>query len=147
MLKTRSLYDTDFNSWVEHQVAALRSQQLQALDLPNLIEEIEDLARRDKKALRSYLRLLLLHLLKWQFQPSQRSPSWSASIANARIEIEDILADSPSLKDYLPQVFDKAYANARTLAAKETGLAITVFPESSPYTLLQVLEDSFLPTD
>jgi hypothetical protein len=145
MLKTRSLYATDFNSWVEHQVSALRNQQLQALDMPNLIEEIEDLSRRDKKALRSYLRVLLLHLLKWQFQPSKRSPSWSASIANARIEIEDILADSPSLKDYLPQVFDKAYANARVLAAKETGLETKAFPERSPYSLLQVLADSFMP--
>lgn len=147
MLKTQSLYDTDFNSWVERQVAALRNQQLQDLDMPNLIEEIEDLARRDKKALRSYLRVLLLHLLKWQFQPNKRSPSWSASIANARIEIEDILSDSPSLKDYLPQVFDKAYANARTLAAKETGIDILALPESCPYSPLQALEDSFLPID
>lgn len=92
MLKLKTLYDTDFNLWVEAQVAALQSRRLEALDLSNLIEEIEDLAKRDKKALRSHLKVLLLHLLKWQFQAMKRSRSWRTSITNARIEIEDVLS-------------------------------------------------------
>ena len=98
MLK-KSLYDIDFNLWVESLVAALRARQLGDLDLSNLIEEIEDLAKRDKEALRSYLKRLLTHLLKWQYQPSKRSKSWKVSMSNARIEIEDILLDSPSLRN------------------------------------------------
>lgn len=145
MLKLKALYDADFNLWIETQVAALRDQHFEDLDFPNLIEEIEDSAKRDKRALRSHLKVLLLHLLKWQFQPANRSNSWNASIANARIEIEDILLDSPSLKTYLLTAVDKAYANARTLAAKETGLELQAFPESSPYRLSQILETDFLP--
>ena len=145
MLKLKTLYDTDFNLWVEAQLAALQSRRLEEIDLPNLIEEIEDLAKRDKKALRSHLKVLLLHLLKWQFQPAKRSNSWRASIANARIEIEDILSDSPSLENYLPTIVDKAYANARTLASTETGVELEVFPENLPYELSQVLDTDFLP--
>ncbi|MGB3299906.1 MAG: DUF29 domain-containing protein [Phormidesmis sp.] len=145
MLKLKTLYDTDFNLWVEAQVAALQSRRLEALDLSNLIEEIEDLAKRDKKALRSHLKVLLLHLLKWQFQAMKRSRSWRTSITNARIEIEDVLSDSPSLKNYLPTIVDKAYANARTLACTETGLEIEAFPKNLPYKLSQVLDSDFLP--
>lgn len=145
MLKLKALYDTDFNLWVEAQLAALQSRRLEELDLSNLIEEIEDLAKRDKKALRSHLKVLLLHLLKWQFQAANRSNSWRASIANARIEIEDILSDSPSLENYLPTVVAKAYANAKTLASTETGLEIATFPENLPYELSQVLDADFLP--
>ena len=145
MLKLKTLYDTDFNLWVEAQLSALRLRRLEELDLFNLIEEIEDLAKRDKKALRSHVKVLLVHLLKWQFQAANRSNSWRASIANARIEIEDILSDSPSLKNYLPTIVDKAYANARILAFTETGLEIEDFPEALPYELSQVLEADFLP--
>ncbi len=145
MLKLKTLYDTDFNLWVEAQLAALQSRRLEELDLSNLIEEIEDLAKRDTKALRSHLTGLLLHLLKWQFQAAKRSNSWRASIVNARIEIEDILSDSPSLENYLPTVVAKAYANARTLASTETGLEIATFPENLPYELSQVLDADFLP--
>ena len=145
MLQLKTLYNADFNLWVEAQLSALQSRRLEELDLSNLIEEIEDLAKRDKKALRSHLKGLLLHLLKWQFQAAMRSNSWRTSIANARIEIEDILSDSPSLKNYLPTIVDRAYANARTLASTETGLEIEAFPEDFPYELSQVLDTEFLP--
>lgn len=145
MLSLKVLYDTDFNLWVETQVTALKEQRLEDIDLSNLIEEIEDLAKRDKKALRSHLKVLLTHLLKWQLQPAKRSSSWKASISNARIEIADIFTDSPSLKNYLPTVVDQVYVGARTLAADETSLEISLFPDSCPYLLAQALDLDFLP--
>ncbi|MEL6604892.1 MAG: DUF29 domain-containing protein [Cyanobacteria bacterium J06614_10] len=145
MLKLKSLYDVDFNLWVEAQVLALKSERLEDLDLPNLIEEIEYLARKDKKALRSYLEVLLMHLLKWQFQPSKRSKSWKVSVTRARLEIEDIFEDSPSLKNYLPTVVNRVYARARTVAEQETELNITTFPADCPYTLEQALNVDFWP--
>lgn len=145
MLKPKFLYDTDFNLWVESQIVALKTQRLEDLDLSNLIEEVEDLAKQDKKALRSYSKILLMHLLKWQYQPSKRSKSWKASISNARIEIEDILLDSPSLRSYLPTVVDQAYKSARILAADETGLTIETFPTDCLYSLAKALETDFLP--
>ncbi len=145
MLKLKALYDTDFNVWVESQIEALKAQRLEDLDLPNLIEEIEGLAKHDKRALRSHLKVLLMHLLKWQFQSDKRSNSWRATISNARIEIEDILSDSPSLKNYLPTVLDKTYSNARNLAAIETGSAIQAFPENCPCPLSEALTLAFFP--
>lgn len=145
MLKIETLYDTDFNVWIESQAEALKAQRLQDLDLPNLIEEIEALARHDKRALRSHLKVLLLHLLKWQFQRDKRSKSWKVSISNARIEIEDILSDSPSLRNYLPTVIDKTYVSARTLASIETGLDSKTFPANCPYSLSEALSLDFLP--
>jgi len=145
MLKLKSLYDIDFNLWVESQVSALKAQRVGDLDLSHLIEEIEDLARRDKKAIRSYLKVLLLHLLKWQYQPDKRSKSWKASISNSRIEIEDILLDSPSLRNYLPTVVDKAYENALRLAADEARLTIETVPAECPYELEKALDLNFLP--
>lgn len=145
MLELKTLYDTDFNLWVEDQLTALKSRSLVDLDLPNLIEEIESLARKDKKALRSHLEVLLMHLLKWQFQPEKRSRSWDTSITRARIEIEDIYMDSPSLKNYLPTVESRVYERAKLLAAKETGLEKKVFPVDCPYRLEQALDADFLP--
>jgi hypothetical protein len=145
MLKLKSLYDNDFNLWAENQAAALRSNRLEDLDRSNLIEEIEDLARRDKKALRSYLKVLFLHLLKWQYQPDKRSKSWKISISNARIEIEDILLDSPNLRNYLSTVVDQSCVNALRLATDETNLAIEAFPIECAYTLAEALALDFLP--
>ncbi|MEO1792702.1 MAG: DUF29 domain-containing protein [Cyanobacteria bacterium J06629_19] len=145
MLKVKSLYDVDFNLWVEEQVVALKGGRLEDLDLPNLIEEVEALAREDKKALRSYLEILLMHFLKCQFQPEKRSNSWDTSITRAQIEIEDIYMDSPSLRNYLSTVTGKVYDRARLLAAKETGLAKATFPAECPYELKQALDMDFLP--
>lgn len=144
MLKLKSLYDVDFNLWVEEQISALKSGHIKELDLPDLIEEIEDLARRDKHALRSHLRILLLHLLKWQYQSGNRSKNWQVSIFNARNEIEDLLEDSPSLKNYLPTVVEKTYGQAKTLAACETGLELSSFPADCPYILEQALDVEFM---
>ena len=145
MQMLKSLYEKDFNLWTEAQTQALREKRFDDLDIPSLIEEISDLAKRDKKALRSHLRILLLHLLKWQYQPDKRSTSWSTSIANARIEIEDLLTDSPSLKPYLPSIQAKTYGQARLLATKETTLPLHQFPARCPYTLDQLLDPNFLP--
>ncbi|MEO0768748.1 MAG: DUF29 domain-containing protein [Cyanobacteria bacterium J06649_4] len=145
MLKLKSLYDVDFNLWVEEQVRALKNERMEDLDLLNLIEEVEALAREDKKALRSYLEVLLLHLLKWQFQPSKRSKSWKTSIIRSRFEIEDIIGDSPSLQNYLPTVIDKVYKRARVIAEQETGLPRQHFPAECPYTLVQALDIEFFP--
>ena len=145
MQTLKSLYERDFNLWTEAQTRALKEKRFDDLDIPGLIEEISDLAKRDKKALRSHLRILLLHLLKWQYQPDKRSTSWSVSITNARIEIEDLLMDSPSLKPYLPSVAVKTYQQARLLAAKETGLPLHQFPAQCPYDINQVLDSGFQP--
>ncbi|MBW4540625.1 MAG: DUF29 domain-containing protein [Myxacorys chilensis ATA2-1-KO14] len=145
MLKTQVLYDTDFNLWVQSQLQALREGRYEDLDLTHLLEEIEDLAKRDRQALESHLVVIFTHLLKWQFQPEQQCNSWKSSIRNSRIKIARILRDSPSLKNFLPSVLEEAYSDGRKIAADETSLALRTFPEASHYTLEQALDEDFLP--
>jgi hypothetical protein len=143
--QTRSLYDRDFVGWTEQVVEALRRGDWAALDVENLIEEVEALGKSDRRAIKSRLEVLLMHLLKWQFQPKARSRSWQATILEQRLRIADILEDSPSLKNYLPTVLEAAYASARQLAWIETGLAVEQFPVVCEYTIGQMLDAACLP--
>jgi hypothetical protein len=143
--QTRSLYDRDFVGWTEQVVEALRRGNWAALDVENLIEEVEALGKSDRRAIKSRLEVLLMHLLKWQFQLKARSRSWQAKILEQRLRIADILADSPRLKNYLPTVLEGAYASARQLAAIETGLAVEQFPVACEYTIGQILDAAYLP--
>jgi len=139
------LYDHDLCAWAEANAALLRSGCLSAIDTAHLAEELEDMGKSERRSLRGHLRNLLLHLLKWQFQPARRSRSWQLSILNARIEIADILADSPSLAPELPGMLDAAYGAARQTAAVETRLAIGSLPIHCPYRIEELRDDTFWP--
>lgn len=140
-----SLYETDFYAWTEQQSALLRSQQWSQIDLPNLIEEIESLGKQQRQELRSRLAVLIGHLLKWHYQPQARSRSWLATIRVQRRDIQQLLADNPSLKAYLEAALLIAYANGRDLAMGETDLPAPTFPPTCPYQLNDILADSFYP--
>jgi hypothetical protein len=139
------LYEKDYVLWSETIVQQLRDRAYDQVDWVNLIEEIEDMSRRERKALQSNLVVLLLHLLKWQFQAQMRSGSWRGSIVEHRQRIQDDLQESPSLRSVLPQVWDEAYRKAVARAVAETGLEIEVFPIVCPYDVEQILDDEFLP--
>jgi Domain of unknown function DUF29 len=141
----QSLYERDFCLWLERQAELLREGRFDQLDLANLIEEVEAMARKDKKAVKSNLTVLLSHLLKHQLQPGQRSSGWRGSIVEHRQRLRDDFEESPSLRLYATQVFARAYADARERASAETGLPLRTFPKSSPYTLEQTLDPKFLP--
>jgi hypothetical protein len=138
-------YDSDLVAWSERQAALARARKLHALDLMNLAEELEDMGRRERRALESHLTRLLMHLLKWRYQPERRTGSWHLTIREARRQIRRILQDSPSLVPYLESVFNECYQEARGDAAAETGLAIEAFPTQSPDTPSEVLAPGFLP--
>ena len=142
---TKTLYDLDFNRWVEKQVQLLRDRQLNALDIENLIEEIESLGKSDRRQLKSLLDVLLHHLLKWQYQPGQRSGSWKGTIGEQRKRIRDLILDSPSLKPYVKEITDVCYEDARYQASLETGLSVETFPLECPYDLADVLSKEFWP--
>jgi hypothetical protein len=140
-------YDTDFYQWTQAQAAHLRAKEWPALDIDHLAEEIESLGISDRRALRSYLMRLIQYLLKWRSQPQHRGESWQQSIDTARLQIELIVEDSHSLRDFLPEAFTWAYPRARKEAAKETRLPLATFPEACPWSLEQVLDDDFLPDE
>lgn len=143
--QSQSLYETDYLQWIEATIVQMKQHNYGAIDWENLIEEIEDMGRSERRSLESNLTVILLHLLKWQFQPERRSNSWQASIAEHRRRIRKAFKDSPSLKPYLEEVFAECYEDAIELASIETGLPASTFPRSCPYTSAQALETSFLP--
>ena len=123
----------------------LRERRWHEIDLEHLIEEIEDLGKSERRGIASQLTRLLLHLLKWQYQPQRRSDSWLDSITDARTQIELALEDSPSLKNYPAQQLEQSYERACRQAAKQTGMPLSVFPQECPYSLELVLEEGWLP--
>ncbi|WP_413175412.1 DUF29 domain-containing protein [Anabaena azotica] len=80
MLTVKTLYETDFNLWLEQTAILLKEGKLEQLDIENLLEEIEGMSRKEKDALESNLIRVLQHLLKWKYQSEKRSPSWSYTI-------------------------------------------------------------------
>ena len=140
-----SLYDTDPHAWYWAQAKLLRSGKAAEADLAHIAEELEDMGRSEAKELRSCLRLILSHLLKWQYQPAKRTDSWRDTIDRERDRAALCLDDSPSLKGKLPELFAKAYQLARKEAARETKLPLAEFPETPPYTVEQTLDLDYLP--
>ncbi|MBW4462369.1 MAG: DUF29 domain-containing protein [Nodosilinea sp. WJT8-NPBG4] len=139
------LYEADFCAWVQQQAEFLRNRQWQSIDLPNLIEEIESLGKQQRQELRNRLSVLLEHLLKWQFQPQQRSRSWLATLRVQRRDILRLLDENPSLKPYLKEALVDAHANNRDLAMGETNLPEVTFPLGCPYGLANILSEDFYP--
>ena len=140
---TTATYETDFYQWTQQQAAILRQGQFNRvdLDLANIAEEIESMGKRDRRAISGYLQNVLMHLLKWQYQPQRRGTSWRLSIRNGREQILDLLEESPSLKPQLDCFLQKEYPRARNNAADETGLPFTAFPDQCPFTLDQITGD------
>jgi DNA-binding transcriptional regulator YdaS (Cro superfamily) len=138
-------YDHDYHAWLMRQAALLAERRFAELDLDNLIDEIQALARSEKREIENRLNVLLVHLLKWTYQPAQRSGGWRSTIIEQRARLLKRLQDSPSLRGYPGEVLDEEYAIAREKAAAETGLRATTFPKSCPYTIDQVLDPDFLP--
>jgi hypothetical protein len=141
----QSLYEADYLKWIETTIEKLRVRDYSNIDWENLIEEIDDMGRSERKSLKSNLIVVLTHLLKWQYQPDFRSGSWKGSIVEHRRRIRDALKDSPSLKPYLQEVFAECYLDAVELASAETELPVETFPQECPYTPAEVLDSSFLP--
>jgi Domain of unknown function DUF29 len=138
-------YEADYVGWLTDQVSRLRNNPRGELDTHNIAEELADLGKSERRALASHLRNLLVHLLKHAVQPERRTSSWTASIANTRAEIEELLSESPSLRSDFGEQLARQFRRARQQASQETGLPLTAFPETCPYRLEQIVDDEFFP--
>ena len=145
MSELSAIYTQDFYKWARRNAELLRQGRLQEIDVEHLAEELESMGRRERHELVSRLKILLGHLLKWEFQPAYRSSSWRSSIVEQRLQVRDLLAFSPSLKPFIGEAVKAAYPDAVNLAVKETGLIKSVFPESCTYDFAQILDDDFFP--
>jgi len=141
------LYDEDFYAWAMMTATLLRQRRFAEVDIVHLAEELEDMGKRERRALESHIRNVTLHLLKWRSQQEKRGASWRQSIRNGRIEIQKLLRDSPSLAGDVPQMLEEEYSAARADAIDETGLSEETFPTHCPFTAEQVLDSRFWPDD
>jgi Domain of unknown function DUF29 len=139
------LYDTDVYTWAMQQAEALRKRSANEIDWDNVAEEIESLGKSLSSELHNRYVVLLVHLLKWQFQPEHRSRSWEATIRIQRLALEKHVALNPGLKPKLEALFGEAYAYARIGASGETDLPIETFPATNPFTLAQAMDEGFWP--
>lgn len=144
---TDSPYEHDLHAWLLAQAKALKQRRLGNLDIENLIQEVETLAGRLVRELQSRLTLVLLHLLKWQFRPSKRSPSWESTLVLQRAEVQRLLHENPSLRRRIPTLVEAVYATARKAAGREMKMARweRTLPAECPWTPAQILDEDFLP--
>ena len=144
-LVTKTLYDTDFDLWLEATAKQLKDRNFQGVDLENLIEEIEAMGRSQKRELKSRTVVLIMHLLKWKYQSQKLSNSWLSTIGKQRRELMFLLEDSPSLKSLLGQEIEGYYRYAQTEAARETNISSDTFPSQCPFTTEEILDPEYFP--
>ena len=145
MATSNALYDQDFYAWSNQQAALLRAGKLSQADIENIAEEIESMGKSEKRELVNRLIVLMLHLLKWQYQPIGRGASWEASIKGQRLDIERHLRDNPSLKSQLPEAISDAYSRALIDVVGETKLSEDTFPMACPYSFEKMMQKGFWP--
>lgn len=145
MMQSHPKHNEDFYGWAIATAELLKNKQYSEVDMDSVIEEVLKMGASDKHALTSYLRELLLHFLKWQYQPSHRGTSWQISINKQKDAISDILEYSPGLKQFLNELKHKAYKRACLDAMLQTGLDKKTFPKECPYTWEQIIDDEYYP--
>lgn len=149
------LYEQDFSLWTIRTADLLKQKRFEELDLEHLIDELGDMGRSNLHELVNRLRVLLAHLLKWQYQYQQLSErwaefegkSWRNTIIEQRAALLYLLRQNPGLKRILVDAINDAYPQALEIAIAETDLPITLFPANCPYTQEQILDKSYYPAN
>jgi len=138
-------YDSDFYGWTQRQAALLRDRDNRnnEIDWDNIAEELDDLGHSLKSDIERRLENLVLHLLKWKYQPALQCGSWRGSIVEARTRVERLKEKNPSLKNYPRDCLAEIYPSARAQAVAETGRED--FPDACPWTIENILADEWLP--
>lgn len=140
-----ALYEKDFFAWTQEQAQLIKNKAFEKLDIIHLFDEVESMGASEVRELESRLEVLLMHLLKWTYQPNLRSNSWKYTIKEQRKRIATRLRKMPSLKSQIGDIFVESYEIAIYEAVKETGLSESIFPVSCEWSIEQVLNDDFFP--
>ncbi|MEN9373847.1 MAG: hypothetical protein RIR79_1399 [Pseudomonadota bacterium] len=140
-------YERDVFAWANEQAAFIRAGRFELLDLENIAEEILDVGKSEQNELANRMAILLMHLIKWEFQPHFRGNSWATTIRNQRKAILKRLKNTPSLK---PKIYDaewmeEVWDDAMEKASGETGIGVDKFPEVCPWDMNDVLQEGWLP--
>jgi len=146
MSQLHDLYEKDFYAWIIENAKLIRENRLSELDVENLAEEIECMGRTEKRELLHRLIVLIMHLLKWKFQPQKQSKSWRSTIWTQRRDLLRLLQESPSLKHILQERLIEAYDDAVIQAVCQTSLPQSFFPTKCPFTWEQIFDENFWPS-
>lgn len=143
--RSRTAYDDDMLLWIDGQIQLLVEARYSELDMENLVGELESMKNKELRTLRNRLRVLIMHLLKCEFQKSYPQNKWRSTLVEQRERISDLLRDSPSLRRVLADYVEQNYSAARKMAALETRLPVNTFPAENPYSVEQILDQEFTP--
>ncbi len=143
--RSRTAYDDDLVLWIDGQIQLLVEARYSELDVENLVGELESMKNSEIRELKSRLRLVIMHLLKCQFQPEHYKGRWQATLSEQRLQLNDLLTSSPSLRRKVAEFAEHGYRVAVKGAAGETHLPVSTFPSENPYTVEQILDQEFTP--
>ncbi len=141
----KDLYEADEHEWLWENAKLIDQGRVDEIDHEHIKEFLEDMAKRDHREVYSRLRVLLIHLLKWKYQPKKRTKSWKITMINQRDDLNFDFGESKTLKNYGIEQFSKAYKKARLLASTETDLNMSIFPEKAPFSFDEIMDDDFFP--
>ena len=144
-------YDDDFFAWTQHQGTVLRTMTVadNRFDRENVAEEIEDLGRSERDAVRSQVRRIIEHFLKLAYSPAQQPRfDWMASIAEARATLGDKI--SPMLHRDAETMLARLYQDGRHLAelrlrSRGEMQAVDNLPAECPYSLDDICREDWYP--
>ncbi|MFB2834993.1 DUF29 domain-containing protein [Floridanema evergladense] len=145
VIDLKSLYETDDYEWLQSTIELLKNRQFNALDLENLIEELEDLGSEKRNAVVSLLNQIIRHLLLLDYWTSERERNinhWRSEIVNFRDQLDQRL--TTNLRNYLQENLDFIYKRALLYVKEKTGYSVE-FPDECPYTLEQLLDLNWFP--
>jgi hypothetical protein len=141
----KSLYEQDEHLWLIETIKLLKENRLERLDIENLIEELEDLGKRDKNRVESFLRQIIIHLLLLQYWTTEYEYNyrhWQGEVATFRVQLNRSL--TTNLKQYLLENMGDIYQDSVFIVNQKTGLSLQIFPSTCPYSLEQLLDKSWL---
>ncbi len=139
-VRTPVTKEVDLYSWALRQAELLRAGRLAEIDPAGIAEEIDDVGDEQYDKLESALRVLMLHLLKWDHQPAMRSRPWTLSVLEQRRRVQRQLRKNPGLKSRLDEALTDAYEDARIEASSETGLPLRAFRATRPFEYPEIME-------
>jgi hypothetical protein len=138
-----TLYDTDYYAWTQEQAALVRERAWDELDLEHVAEEIESLGKSDYRAVSSAVYQVLVHSLKWRWQPERRGHRWQSSLVEHRNRLERDL--TATLREALPAMVRNEYPRARRKASAQTRIPVAMFDATCPWTVKEILDHEYYP--
>jgi hypothetical protein len=132
-------YEEDFAAWLQAQADLLRERRFEELDVANLIEEVESVARSEFRALMRAIELIVFHMLKWDYQVERQGRSWRDTINTQRRAVVKLLEDNPSFKSRQEEALTRAYPGLPEEVEKVTGVPAHRLPTSCPFSWDEIM--------